>query len=356
MRARTTGSSGEANGSLSMITRRSAGPCTSTPSQKLAVPSSTARPLARKRRSSCSRGALTLHQQRPLGRQIALRANRAAARSARWLVNSRKAPPPPASINGRAVVDHRRRCSRWLEGSGSPRGRYSSAWRCVIERTRQARPCRQPRSPRRPAKWLKSSPTASVAEVKIQALRLAAIKALKRWRHRRAAAAAGTRATRIDAVRAPVGRFCAGGSSSRRANASRQRLDAAARTLLDAGSSRGSACNFAPHCASASSISSSARHRRTAAIRATRRAAPHGRAQRCRLPATAPSGCSSSMTPGSSTALGATARFADRLSAARSGGCSGWYRRIRWPDRAADAPRPGSPHRRSAADRRSRPP
>ena len=52
MRALTMGSSGEANGSFSMMTRRSAAPFTSTPSQKLAVPSSTALPSSRNSRSS----------------------------------------------------------------------------------------------------------------------------------------------------------------------------------------------------------------------------------------------------------------------------------------------------------------
>ena len=44
MRALVTGSPGEPNGSLSMITQESASPRTSTPSQKLEVPSSTALP------------------------------------------------------------------------------------------------------------------------------------------------------------------------------------------------------------------------------------------------------------------------------------------------------------------------
>ena len=57
MRARTSGSSGEANGSFSITTRRSASPFTSTPSQKLAVPSNTPLPSARNSCSNRSRGA-----------------------------------------------------------------------------------------------------------------------------------------------------------------------------------------------------------------------------------------------------------------------------------------------------------
>src|SRR5215831_14095002 len=57
-RAARSGSSGGANGSLSMTTSDSASPCTSTPSQKLWLPRSTALPSARKRVSS------SLHEQR----------------------------------------------------------------------------------------------------------------------------------------------------------------------------------------------------------------------------------------------------------------------------------------------------
>ena len=53
----SSGSSGEANGSLSMATMESASPFTSTPSQKLPVASSTALPSSRNRWSSASRGA-----------------------------------------------------------------------------------------------------------------------------------------------------------------------------------------------------------------------------------------------------------------------------------------------------------
>ena len=55
MRAASTGSSGGANGSLSITTTDSASPRTSTPSQNDWLPSSTALPSARKRASSSLR-------------------------------------------------------------------------------------------------------------------------------------------------------------------------------------------------------------------------------------------------------------------------------------------------------------
>ena len=56
-RAIISGSAGDANGSLSIATTLSAWPRTSTPSQKLPVPSNTASPCLRNRRSRSSRGA-----------------------------------------------------------------------------------------------------------------------------------------------------------------------------------------------------------------------------------------------------------------------------------------------------------
>ncbi len=58
MRAAVTGSPGEANGSLSMITQLSASPTTSTPCQKLEVASSTAFGVARNWSISVERGAV----------------------------------------------------------------------------------------------------------------------------------------------------------------------------------------------------------------------------------------------------------------------------------------------------------
>ncbi|MNC87212.1 hypothetical protein D3C83_29170 [compost metagenome] len=57
MRADTTGSPGEANGSLSMITQLSASPATSTPCQKLEVASRTACGVLRNSSMRAERGA-----------------------------------------------------------------------------------------------------------------------------------------------------------------------------------------------------------------------------------------------------------------------------------------------------------
>ena len=57
MRAATTGSPGEAKGSLSMITQESCSPTTSTPCQKDAVARSTAPGVVRKVSSSTALGA-----------------------------------------------------------------------------------------------------------------------------------------------------------------------------------------------------------------------------------------------------------------------------------------------------------
>ena len=57
MRADTTGSPGEAKGSLSTITHESCSPATSTPCQKDVVARSTAWGVARKVSSSCAFGA-----------------------------------------------------------------------------------------------------------------------------------------------------------------------------------------------------------------------------------------------------------------------------------------------------------
>ena len=60
MRAAVTGSAGDANGSLSMMTQLSASPITSTPCQKLDVANSTACGVARNWLSSCDRGVLVV--------------------------------------------------------------------------------------------------------------------------------------------------------------------------------------------------------------------------------------------------------------------------------------------------------
>ena len=65
IRAATSGSPGDANGSRSMMTQLSASPATSTPCQKLAVASSTAFGVARKSRNSADARRRALHEQRP---------------------------------------------------------------------------------------------------------------------------------------------------------------------------------------------------------------------------------------------------------------------------------------------------
>src|SRR3569623_1630171 len=100
-RACKTGSPGDANGSLSMITTDSASPRTSTPSQKLLVPSSTALPSMRKRCSSSRRGAVPCTSS---GYGSRSRCCGAASCRARWLVHSKKARPPLASSTGSAAA------------------------------------------------------------------------------------------------------------------------------------------------------------------------------------------------------------------------------------------------------------
>ena len=85
MRARTSGSSGEAKGSFSMMTSRSASPFTSTPSQKLAVPSSTRVAVGAKPLQQLLARRLALHEQavRRLPRAQRARSNAAPCASAR---------------------------------------------------------------------------------------------------------------------------------------------------------------------------------------------------------------------------------------------------------------------------------
>ena len=101
-RAASSGSSGGANGSLSMTTTDSASPATSTPSQKLAEPSSTALPRRRKR------SRISVFEPSPCtssGKSSPSRASAAVTRSlarasARSVVNSRNARPPLARLAG----------------------------------------------------------------------------------------------------------------------------------------------------------------------------------------------------------------------------------------------------------------
>ena len=105
MRAASTGSSGGAKGSLSMITSDSASPRTSTPSQKLWLATSTALPSRRKRASN------SLFEPSPCksnGWSKPSAAKRALSsswmrRMARSEVHSTKARPRLAWISGQAA-------------------------------------------------------------------------------------------------------------------------------------------------------------------------------------------------------------------------------------------------------------
>jgi len=117
MRAASTGSSGGANGSLSITTTESASPRTSTPSQKDWLPRSTALPSARKRDSSSLRDPVPCTRS---GKPMRLRSSSCARRSARSVVKSRNARPPLASRTGKRRLDHRLRERRSFGSSASP--------------------------------------------------------------------------------------------------------------------------------------------------------------------------------------------------------------------------------------------
>jgi len=94
-RAWMSGWSGTSNGSLVMITLRSARPRTSTPSQKLAVPNRTDRSLSRNFRRIWLRSPSSpwMNTGWPWARRIGAQRS-ATSRSVRKLVNSTNAPPP----------------------------------------------------------------------------------------------------------------------------------------------------------------------------------------------------------------------------------------------------------------------
>ena len=131
MRAASTGSSGGANGSLSMTTSDSASPRTSTPSQKTALPSSTALPSARKRASSSVREPVALHEQRIVeaARRTRQRArSRAAQRAQRGEQQERAAA---------ARLDHRQRRVDHRVGVAGDRSGRRQAARHVQQRLRR---------------------------------------------------------------------------------------------------------------------------------------------------------------------------------------------------------------------------
>ncbi len=96
-RALSSGSSGLANGSLSMITQESAAPRTSIPSQKLLVATSTARPFSTNSLSSrCLLSSPCNSTVRPISR----RSTSATWRITWWLVQRKKQPPGVLLIRG----------------------------------------------------------------------------------------------------------------------------------------------------------------------------------------------------------------------------------------------------------------
>ena len=116
--------SGGANGSLSMTTSDSALPGTSTPSQKLALPSSTALPSSRKRTSSSERrpSPWTSNGNASPSRAQMRQQTLARLRQRAHVVNSRNARPPLAFSGGGTVIP-RRRCGPACSGGGSRAGR-----------------------------------------------------------------------------------------------------------------------------------------------------------------------------------------------------------------------------------------
>ena len=164
-RATSTGSSGAANGNLSMTTTLSASPATSTPSQKLAAPSSTPFPDARKSVSSRCRGAVPCTNN---GKSTRCGRISAARRSARCEVNRRNARPREAA---RApAAPHRARDRR---NPASPdRASPAADTRAPGARIRtgcRAKACAGSSSPSCRAKCSKRPATESVADVKIHA-------------------------------------------------------------------------------------------------------------------------------------------------------------------------------------------
>ncbi len=108
-RAASSGSSGGANGSLSMTTTDSASPGTSTPSQKLALPSSTALPSARKRSSSSvfDPSPCTSSGKSSFSRSNAAASRSRAALSARMRREQQERAPAARLQNGQRSVDDR---------------------------------------------------------------------------------------------------------------------------------------------------------------------------------------------------------------------------------------------------------
>ena len=145
MRARTTGSSGEANGSLSMITRRSAGPCTSTPFPEArgAEQHRAAAGAKAPQQLLARRGAL--HQQRQvIGQLPAEPLRRMAQRAVTGEQQEGAAAARPRSAAARCRRPHRR----------NPGSRFGQAARQIQQRllANNRTGCRGAAPPRRQAR------------------------------------------------------------------------------------------------------------------------------------------------------------------------------------------------------------
>ena len=140
MRAASTGSSGGANGSLSITTSDSASPRTSTPSQNdCAAEQHRVAERAEARQQLAARAG-ALHEQRI--RRSRSRSRSCARRSARSVVKSRNARPPLAREHRQRGVDHRVGEARVVRARGRPFGQVEQRLVREVERARPAPRCR----------------------------------------------------------------------------------------------------------------------------------------------------------------------------------------------------------------------
>ena len=124
IRAFSSGSSGEVNGSLSIITSDSASPRTSTPSQKLLVATSSALPALT---NCCSSWPLLVSPCSSTGSVMVARNCSARSRIMACEVHNIKQRPSLASISGLSIAARCRAAPGWF-GRGRLRGTQSSAW------------------------------------------------------------------------------------------------------------------------------------------------------------------------------------------------------------------------------------
>ncbi|MNE37631.1 hypothetical protein D3C80_1314900 [compost metagenome] len=117
------GSSGEVNGSLSIITHDKASPRTSTPSQKLLVATNSALPDS----TNCANSwPLLVSPCNSTGKVMVARNSSASSRIIWCEVQRKKQRPLLASINGRSIRANCRAPPGWF-GDGKKRGTHSNA-------------------------------------------------------------------------------------------------------------------------------------------------------------------------------------------------------------------------------------